>query len=231
MPLNILEEARLFLVRSLQGKHNGFESRHPWRRGWEFAVLHSLRVEAYTVKIMAREDRMPSEQEVTLIRLAAILHDVGRLEMREGHASLGAEIAAQWLREASVNRLADRVIEKVVEMIADHSNKAAREADFGKAVLKDADTLDEIGAMSILMSANSVDPQSSFFFHDLRQRLIDFELPFCDQKLRILNTEGAKRILEEKKAFVENFIAQMGDELQGDSPSEQILRELSKPDG
>jgi hypothetical protein len=116
-------------------------------------------------------------------------------------------------------------------MIADHSNKAMREQDYSKAVLKDADTLDEIGAMSIFMTSNWLEPQSPYFFYQLRQRLIDFEIPFCDKKLSILNTNGAKEILLQKKVFVENFIAQLTDELEADSQIEQMLLGRSKDGG
>jgi len=227
MPADILEEARLFIFHSLQGKPNSSESRHPWRRSWEFAVLHSLRVESYAMKILAREEQVPSEQEVILIRLAAILHDLGRLEQKEGHAALGAEIAEKWLRKDDIHLLDESDIGSVLEMIASHSSKDIHEVDPGKAILKDADTLDEIGAMSILMSGNWVDSQSPFFFYQLRQRLIDEELPFCDQKLAILNTKGAREILKERKAFVESFIAQLTNELQADSQIEQMLFETS----
>ncbi len=113
-------------------------------------------------------------------------------------------------------------------MIADHSNKDVHEKDFSKAVLKDADTLDEIGAMAIFMATHWLETQSPFFFYELRQRLSDFEVPYCDKKLSVLNTDAAKDILSEKKAFVENFIAQMADELQVDSQIEQVLLGLSK---
>ena len=228
MSNNILDEARMYLVNSLKGKRNEFESKHPWRNGWEFAVLHSLRVESYAVEILAREGQHPlSDHNILLLRLAAILHDIGRMDQREGHAQLGAEIAEKWLREYSSQLLEENDVARVVELIADHSNKEVREQDFSKAVLKDADTLDEIGAMSVMMAANGVETRSPFFFYDLRQRLIDFEIPYCDKKLAILNTNGAGEILKEKKAFIESFIDQLADETQGDPAIEQVLRELS----
>lgn len=228
MPTHILDEARVFLVTSLQGRRNGSESRHPWRRGWEFAVLHSLRVESYAIRILARDQHSLSEKEITLLRLAAILHDIGRLEKREEHARLGAETAKRWLMKSSSTLLSHHDVERVVEMIADHSNKTGPEHDFSKAVLKDADTLDEIGMMSIFMAANWLEPQSAFFFHDLRRRLVDAEIPYCENKLGILNTRAAKEILQEKKAFLENFIAQITDELQADARIEEMLLDLSK---
>lgn len=231
MPTDILDNARTYLVNSLKGKLNGFETKHPWRKDWEFVVFHSLRVESYTLKILARENHILSEPEIILLRLAAILHDIARLEKRENHAILGAEIVKKWLQDNPDGSIKSNDVEKVLEMIADHSNKGVHERDFSKAVLKDADTLDEIGAMSIFMASNWVETQTPFFFFDLRQRLIDFEIPFCDKQLAILNTDGAKEILSKKKSFVENFIAQITDEIQVDSAIEQMLPGLSKYGG
>jgi uncharacterized protein len=227
MPTSILDEARAFLVNSLRGRHTEIESRHPWRKGWEFAVLHSLRVESYVTRILARENHSLSEEKVVLLRLAAILHDIGRLEKREEHAMLGAETTKRWLTESSSTHLTENEVERVVEMIADHSNKADPETDYSKAVLKDADTLDEIGMMSIFMAVNWVEKQSPFFFHNLRHRLLEAEIPFCETKLKILNTEGAREILQEKKAFLENFIIQIDDELRADPHAEQMLFDIS----
>jgi len=228
MPTNILDDARSYLVDFLKGKQNVFETKHPWRKGWEFAVLHSLHVEAYVLRILGREDDRLSESEVTLLRLAAILHDIARLEKREDHARAGAEIAAEWLERNGQYGLNAEESRKVLEMIADHSKKEVCEQDFSKGVLKDADTLDEIGVMSIFMTSNWLEHQSPFFFHALRQRLIEVELPFCDQKLSILNTEGAKKILREKRDFVEDFLAQLRDELQAEREAEQSLMRLSQ---
>jgi len=231
MSKNILGDARSYLADFLKGKRNDFDTKHPWRKGWEFAVLHSLRVESYVLKILAREKYSLSEHEIILLRLAAILHDIARLEKRENHAALGAEIVGRWFQDNSGYALNSSDTARVLEMIADHSNKVGGEQDFSKAVLKDADTLDEIGVMSIFMTSNWLEHQSPFFFYELRNRLIEFELPFCDKKLSIINTNGAQEILREKKAFVENFIAQLTDELTADEQFENMLLMLSKGGG
>jgi uncharacterized protein len=164
MSTHILDDAHIYMVNSFKGKRNGFETKHPWRKDWEFAVLHSLRVESYTLKILARERHLLSEHEIILLRLAAILHDIARMEETESHAKLGAEIAKKWLHGISDLSLNSSDIERVLDMIADHSNKNVHEQDFSKAVLKDADTLDEIGAMSIFMTSNWLETKSPFFF-------------------------------------------------------------------
>ena len=224
MSADMLSEARSYLVNACRGKQNSFDTVHPWRKDWQFTVLHSLRVEAYTLKILARESHGLSDPEIALLRVAAILHDIAKLDQGAQHAQAGADLVRSWFQSHAGYALAPDEIEKVLDMIADHSNKAGREQDFSKAVLKDADTLDEIGVMSIFMTSNWLEKQSPFFFHDLRQRLIEFELPFCDKKLAILNTEGARLLLREKKTFVENFILQLTDEVQADTHVETILR-------
>jgi len=223
MAADILDDARLFLIQSLKGKSNLFETVHPWRKDWEFTVLHSHRVETITLKILAREAHLLTEHEIFLLRLAAVLHDLSRLEPTDHHALIGAELARKWLQVRARPSLDAHDIVRVVEMIADHSNKKDPEPDFSKAVLKDADTLDEIGAMSIFMAGNWLDQRSPFFFYDLRQRLIEVEIPFCDEKFKSLNTGGAKEILREKKVFIENFIRQMADEIQTMGQMEEYL--------
>jgi HD superfamily phosphodiesterase len=226
MTTTILDEAREFLLQSFDGKQRQVETKHPWRKDWRFAVLHSLRVEAYAVKILAHERHSLSEHEIILIRLAAILHDLARMENVENHGKLGADMAEPWLRRQP--SLTEDDIERVHEMIADHSNKKVRERNYSKAVLKDADVLDEIGVMSIFMAGNWLERNSAFFFYELRQRLIEFELPFCDQEFSILNTDGARRILNEKKAFIEDFITQLTNEVQADGHIEKMLFESFK---
>ena len=113
MPTQILEEARLFLVNSLRDSRNENESRHPWRQGWEFAVLHSLRVETYVTRILKQDLHSLSEKEITLLRLAAILHDINRLGKREEHAKLGAETTKTWLMQTSSTHLPEDDVERV----------------------------------------------------------------------------------------------------------------------
>jgi hypothetical protein len=227
----ILIDAREYLVEFLEGKQHRVESRHPWRKDWRFVVLHSHRVETYTTKILNREPHDLSDTEIILIRLGAILHDIGRLEMSENHAELGAQIVGDWLLNHRREWLTWEQVESVLEMISEHSNKENFESSYSAAVLKDADILDEIGVMSIFMSSNWIDHGSPFFFHDLRKRLIEFEIPFCNGKANLLNTNGAREILSEKKFFIENFITQITNELASDEQIVKLLLRSSRKDG
>lgn len=222
MVSDIPDQARQYLIEFLQGKQLRFETKHPWRKAWEFIALHSFRVEKYALRILAQGPHTLTDREIILLQTAAVLHDTARLEPTENHARDGAQIASQWLTAHYASVLAEKEIEKIVEMIANHSGKEIVETDFSTAVLKDADSLDEIGALSIFMSANWVDRQSPFYFQNLLQRLIEFEIPFCDQKLSILNTDAARKILLEKKDFIQNFISQLTNELETEAIFEQL---------
>ncbi len=211
----ILEAARKFLVDFLQGKNNPRETLHPWRKGWEFTVLHALRVEALVLKILEQEPHTLNEAEITILRLAALLHDIGRLENTDRHAQLGAEIIDRWLQETPAAAALSSNGCRLCALIADHSDKDGPDNDFARAVLKDADSLDEIGAMSIFMTANWLDRQSPFFFHQLLERLRTNEIPYCQEKLARLNTEAARMILHEKQALIVTFISQLSAELEG----------------
>lgn len=47
-------------------------------------------------------------------------------------------------------------------MIEVHGKKGKKELDYSTAVLKDADKLDEIGAITILMTGNMIDRRDPF---------------------------------------------------------------------
>jgi uncharacterized protein len=211
----VLLAARTFLSEFLRGKENPRETLHPWRKVGEATMLHSYRVEAIVLAILEQEPHTLSQTEITLLRLAALLHDIGRLEDTDNHARLGAEIAARWLQDTPETAIQTREAAWVCNLIAAHSEKDGPEANFACAVLKDADSLDEIGAMSIFMAANWLDRQSPFYFKHLLERLQSLEIPYCEQKQALLFTKTARKLLSEKQAFIEVFISQLSSEMKG----------------
>ncbi|QIB26466.1 HD domain-containing protein [Caloranaerobacter azorensis] len=221
----VLSEARKFLITYLKGKKYTNETNYPWRKDWEFVVYHSFRVESYVMKILKGEKQKISSEEVELLRIAAILHDIGRFDDRQQHAKVGAEIVKGWLDENYKISSQIKDVEKLLYMIETHSDKEKYEDDFCCKVLKDADILDEIGVLSIFMAANRVDNNSPFFFDQLLDRVRKFEIDFCDRKMLKLKTSTAKEILKKKKDFIISFTNQLEDELDG---GEDILDLINK---
>lgn len=224
MPLDyLLNEARMFLVQSLKDQPDQFSSPHPWRNNWKYLVLHSLRVEANVLKILERETHSLTDEKIQLIRLAAILHDVAKYLGERDHANNGADIAREWL----ANHISsEETVDRITQMISVHGKKRKKELDFSTAVLKDADVLDKIGAVSIFMAGNYLDRRSPFFLNELCRRINEVELPNCETKLEKLRTNGAREILQERLAFIEHFADQLVRELRIDPEIEDLLRTL-----
>lgn len=223
MKNDILLEARKFLVSYLRDRQCEHETIHLWRKDWKFVVYHSFRVDSYVMKILKGEDHKLSRKEIELIRIAALLHDVGRIKDRENHAQTGRIIVKEWLDKNDQISSQIHNIEKLLYMIETHSNKDSLENDFSTNVLKDADILDEIGVLSIFMASNHLDKSSSFFFDDLLERVEGFEMDFCDKKMIKLKTSTAKKILKKKKDFIILFSNQLSSELEG---RKEMLRVL-----
>jgi uncharacterized protein len=196
---NILDEGKKFLISYLKDKDIDYEINHPWRKSWEFIVLHSLRVDGYVKKILEYESHDLSNDEVLITRLAAILHDIGRIHKKEGHALLGRDIIDGWMRENQTISKSIKESNRLLYLIERHSNKEEDEVDYCLKILRDADVMDEIGVMSIFMASNWIDRSNPYFFKLLSDRVENFEINFCENGFKLLNTESAKLILNEKK--------------------------------
>jgi uncharacterized protein len=213
MALDCMGEAKCFLTSCLKGKVS--LSKHPWRKSWEFVYQHSLRVEAIALKLLSAEAPGWPAEDVLALRLAAILHDCGRLDEREIHGLVGSQIASRWLDENPEIAAQVGCPEWVAELIAGHSNKDEPAPDLGHAILRDADLLDEIGIFSIFMASSWVESNTPFFFYDLVDRLQQFEIPFCQKTLVRLKTQAGKAYLEQKTEFIQAVIRQFHLELEG----------------
>jgi uncharacterized protein len=218
--------AKRYLVSCIRSKTAPLETKHPWRKSWEFVYFHSLRVDAILQKLLAVEAPGMPPKKVLALRLAAILHDIGRVDDRDQHGKLGAELTAGWLEANPAFARQVSSPERVIDLIAHHMEKTQPSPDLGHALLRDADALDEIGAFSIMMATNWLDRTSPFFFYDLADRLQQFEIPFCGKIAGRLQTSAARAYLAQKQRFVESMIAQLSLELEGIERDDPLLKDL-----
>lgn len=222
---NLIFEAKKFLVHYLKGQTCRYEQIHPWRKPWEFVVLHSLRVESYVKKLLDLERHGLSSEEVTLVRLAAVLHDVGRIHQRPQHAEIGRGIVSDWLSSNPILHAQITEVDRLLNMIGCHSDKEQIDEDFAVKILKDADVLDEIGIISIFMASNWIDRGDPYYFAKLKDRVQSKEVSFCDEGMELLQTESAKKLLLQKRAFIVQFCSQLAEELDGTEQFGKILLE------
>lgn len=115
-------------------------------------MSHINRVEA-----LCREIQKEEGGDLLILRLAALLHDVGVIkEHEEGgdHALYSAEIAAEFLGKAG---LEENTIEAVAYCILTHRFSGGKSPETIEArILQDADRLDALGAIGIFRSILSM---------------------------------------------------------------------------
>ncbi|MBK1811140.1 HD domain-containing protein [Clostridium sp. YIM B02505] len=217
MNINLIEEAKNYLETFMKDKVVEYEVTHPWRRNSRYIVLHCYRVCSIAMEIVNNYENELSTEDIELIQVAAILHDLGKVYSRGGHAEKSGEIVEKWLE---LNPSVAKLIEdkkRLINIIKDHSNKGVKDDDLVSSILKDADLLDELGAMSIFMVSNRLDRQTPYFFEELYKMLKEDEVTYCYEELKKLQTPAAKEILLKKIKFINSFVTELEYELKGSS--------------
>ena len=166
---------------------------------------HTMRVYNLALRIARKYDNV----NITVLKLACLLHDVGRpLEnkLKKHHAIISAEMAEKILKNFNVN---DKIIKEVKHAILAHSfSLGIKPQSIEAKILSDADKLDAIGAIGIARcfmlsgALNRSLDQSIQHFHDKLLKLKD-----------LMWTEEAKRIAEHRHKFMVNFLKELNDEL------------------
>ncbi len=201
-----LEACINFLIGEVEGKKIKFETLHPWRTDAMHILQHGLRVKTYTEQIIDREGIILDAEDEIALSVATLLHDVGNIHGKDGHAAKGVEMVQSFLK--SINEK-DEIINRVNELIYNHSDKKTRNHDIAMNLLKDGDALDEIGIQSVMMGSNWIDRQSAYYFVDLQKQLEEKEFKFIGKVFEILHFDASKEILNEKSRFIESVVKQL----------------------
>ncbi|MFX0096497.1 MAG: HD domain-containing protein [Candidatus Hodarchaeota archaeon] len=173
---------------------------------------HVKRVENYAIQIAGEE-----EADEYIVRLAALLHDIGRKSEKQvghSHTIIGSEMARRVLGELDVD---NKTIKRVTACIASHSRiSSERKPESLEAkVVYDADGLDMVGAVGLLRTVlNAVIDGGNW--GDIMCKV--------KWRLELLNdfkTSSGKRIVAEREELVKSFGDQLFRELkQGGLPVE-----------
>lgn len=187
---------------------------------------HVLRVLALAERIARAENA-----DVEIVRAAALLHDVTRAEEDAGHdadhAASGAVQAREILRARGV---APARIEAVAHAIAAHRFRGTLAPQTLEAkILFDADKLDSIGAIGIarayavagalnqrLWSAVAPDTPATREQHNAHHTpYAEFVVKLSKVRERLF-TVTARKIAEERHAFMVEFFARLEREVRGE---------------
>jgi uncharacterized protein len=198
---------------------NGAEGGHDW--------FHIERVYKNTLLIADKE-----ECDLTVVKLAALLHDVADSKFHDGDETIGPKLATRFLESQGVEN--DTIVH-VVNIIKNISYKGGNfEKDFSSKeldVVQDADRLDAIGAIGIARTFNYggfknralYDPEIAPNTNMSKEEYKNSQAPTINhfyEKLLLLkdkmNTESGKKIAEERHRFMESFLSQFYAEWEGE---------------
>jgi uncharacterized protein len=188
-------------------------------RGWALRIAHG---EAF--------------QDLELVEAAALLHDIGltrvEVEQRRQHGPVGADMAAQFLRERRL--FAEDEIQIIVDAIRYHN--APRGGGPLGALLRDADKLDALGAVGLMRAFTSKYSKPEYAPQDIKSDT--WEMPMTGFEARFatgigigehiidqvnfqisfygdLHTETAKQLGRPLVEFMKAYVLQLEAEITG----------------
>ena len=187
----IIQETKKYSkLMSPKDLHHGFE--------------HSQRVRNYALLIAEAE-----KADITIVEIAAYLHDIGRgHEKNQYHTKTSSKLAKIFLLNLDFPK---KATQKIIHCIETHSRKKIYRKPpktIEAKVLYDADGLEMIGAVGLLRTALSAQVQNKDWNHILKKA--KWRLKIREDFL----TLTGKKIAQQRQKLVTKFILQLTSELQ-----------------
>lgn len=192
---------------------------------WGNDAIHDF---DHVLRVLALAERLARAEgaDLEIVRTATLLHDVARGQgdrLTTDHAQAGADIARQLLAGHPPEK-----VEAVAHAIAAHRFRTGPAPQTLEAkVLHDADKLDAIGAIGVarafafgghegqrLWAKVSPDYQESKSTRHQHTPVHEYQIKLIKIKDRLL-TDSARRLAEERHAFMVTFYEQLEREVQG----------------
>ena len=162
---------------------------------------HSLRVYRNALKIAEKEPGC----DLTVVSLAAILHDVDDHKLFHHENN---ENARAFLSERGVSKEMTEEIVSVINSVSFSQNREKKPETLEGKIVQDADRLDAMGAIGIA--------RTFAYGGEHGRNIAESVQHFYDKLLLLkdeLNTDAAKEIASGRHAFLEDFLAELKDEI------------------
>lgn len=214
MSTTIIDNTIHFVKNQLANAEGG----HDW--------FHIQRVFKNAISIAEKETC-----DITVVKLAALLHDIADSKFHNGDETIGPKVARDFLTEQKAD---EETINHVVAIIENISFKGGNfKSDFSSLelqIVQDADRLDAIGAIGIARTFNyggfknrpMYDPAIAPKMNMTKEEYKKSDAPTVNhfyEKLLLLqdkmNTETGKKMAKERHQFMELFLAQFYSEWEG----------------
>jgi len=148
--------------------------------------------------------------DLEALDIAAFLHDIGLNKVGlPTHHTVSASMAEELLRKEGIDEDRVKQIGRIIERHAMHAPEAER---IEEKIINDADRIDHMGAIGIVRAiARSILVKKDYSgdVADVPQLLRD---AITNTKKRVY-TDTARKLVDEKAAYIEEFIAQLEREL------------------
>ena len=168
------------------------------------------------VALLAMEIAESEGANVDVASISGLFHDSGKAEGRD-HALVSAEICRNYL---VANQILALEIDRIVDCVRNHSSKTAFDDSAypdDLAILRDADILDEVGAMGItwtLLGTGILEPRS---YNEALARLIELHIANApNNRLTMMRTVTARSLMRERIDREQRFIDELSEELKID---------------
>lgn len=208
----MIENTIAFVQNALKDAEGG----HDW---WHIHRVH----------LNAKRIAFSEDVDTLVVELSALLHDISDSKFNGGNETLGAEIAADFLKSQG---LSPNRIEHVVQIINHISFKGGKEQRlfYSKelGVVQDADRLDAIGAIGIARCFNyggfkgseiynpSVPPNMNMSKEEYKKGGQPSINHFYEKLLLLsdlMNTETGRALAEQRHKFMEQYLRQFFEEV------------------
>lgn len=214
MPIDLIEQTAAYVKKVLADEGTG----HDW---W-----HIERVWR-----MAKRIGQDEQADLTVVELAALLHDIADWKAHNGDSAIGPKKASDWLNSLGVD---PAIVKQVSQIIANISFKGADVEQpiltLEGQVVQDADRLDAIGAIGIARAFAYggskgrliYDPTCKPINHDSANSYLNSNgttINHFYEKLLLLkdrmSTATGRAIAEKRHQFMEDFLKQFYEEWEG----------------
>lgn len=211
----IIEHTITFVKKTLKGAEAG----HDW--------FHVARV--YKNALLIAKDENVA---IFIVSLGALLHDIADAKFYDGDETIGPKMAREFLEGQKVSETVILHVENIIKYIS-FKNTLSEQNKFSSpelAVIQDADRLDAIGAIGIARCFNyggfknrslynpEIRPNLKMTKEEYKKSTTPTINHFYEKLLLLkdkMNTETGKRIATERHHYMQEFLVQFDNEING----------------